>query len=174
MPLLLTDTDIDQLMTMTECVEVIEDSFRQVGNGQTWNRPRSRIRMPRGFHHLMAASVLGSEVFGLKTYTSFRSGVRFIVMLYDSNNGDLLAMVQGERLTQLRTGAVTSVAQAIRAGLSLPACARLGTSSVSRHSTAWRIQSGCFARKCQPSWTSRSRLSSPQRRRLKTQISLSP
>ena len=58
----------------------------------------------------MAASVLGSEVFGLKTYTSFRSGVRFIVMLYDSNNGDLLAMVQGERLTQLRTGAVTSVA----------------------------------------------------------------
>jgi len=110
MPLLLTDTDIDQLMTMTECVEVIEDSFRQVGNGQTWNRPRSRIRMPRGFHHLMAASVLGSEVFGLKTYTSFRSGVRFIVMLYDSNNGDLLAMVQGERLTQLRTGAVPSVA----------------------------------------------------------------
>lgn len=110
MPLLLTDTDIDQLMTMTECVEVIEDSFRQVGNGQTWNRPRSRIRMPRGFHHLMAASVLGSEVFGLKTYTSFRSGVRFIVMLYDSNNGDLLAMVQDERLTQLRTGAVTSVA----------------------------------------------------------------
>lgn len=110
MPLLLTDTDIDQLMTMTECVEVIEDSFRQVGNGQTWNRPRSRIRMPRGFHHLMAASVLGSEVFGLKTYTSFRSGVRFIVMLYDSNNGDLVAMVQGERLTQLRTGAVTSVA----------------------------------------------------------------
>jgi alanine dehydrogenase len=110
MPLLLTDTDINKLMTMKECVEVIEDSFRQVADGQTWNRPRSRIRMPRGFHHLLAASVLGSEVFGLKTYTSFRSGVRFIVMLYDSNNGDLLAMVQGGRMTQLRTGAVTSVA----------------------------------------------------------------
>ena len=110
MPLLLNDTDINKLMTMKECVDVIEDSFRQVGNGQTWNRPRSRIRMPRGFHHLLAASVLGSNVFGLKTYTSFRSGVRFIVMLYDSNTGDLLAMVQGGRLTQLRTGAVTSVA----------------------------------------------------------------
>jgi ornithine cyclodeaminase/alanine dehydrogenase-like protein (mu-crystallin family) len=110
MPLLLTDTDVNKLMTMKECVEVIEDSFRQVADGQTWNRPRSRIRMPRGFHHLLAASVLGSDVFGLKTYTSFRSGVRFIVMLYDSNNGDLLAMVQGGRMTQLRTGAVTSVA----------------------------------------------------------------
>lgn len=110
MPLLLTDKEVDQLMTMEECIDVTEDSFRQVGNGLTWNRPRSRIRMPRGFHHMMAASVLGSEVFGLKTYTSFRSGVRFIVMLYDSNNGDLLAMVQGGRLTQLRTGAVTAVA----------------------------------------------------------------
>ena len=110
MPLLLTDTEVDQLMTMTECIDVIEDSFRQIGDGQTWNRPRSRIRMPAGFHHLLAASVLGSEVFGLKTYTSFRSGVRFIVMLYDSNDGDLLAIVQGGRLTQLRTGAVSAVA----------------------------------------------------------------
>ena len=31
-------------------------------------------------------------------------------MLYDSNNGDLLAMVQGPRIGQLRTGAVTGVA----------------------------------------------------------------
>ncbi|HAL46907.1 MAG: ornithine cyclodeaminase family protein [SAR202 cluster bacterium] len=110
MPLLLTDGDIDKLMTMQDSIEVIEDSFRQVGEGDTWNRPRSRIRMPRGFHHLMAASVLGSEVFGLKTYTSFRAGTRFLVILYDSNTGDLLAMVQGGRLTQLRTGAVSAVA----------------------------------------------------------------
>jgi ornithine cyclodeaminase/alanine dehydrogenase-like protein (mu-crystallin family) len=66
--------------------------------------------MPRGFHHLMAAYIGGSEVFGLKTYTSFRAGVRFIVMLYDANTGDLLAMVQGSRLSLLRTGAVTGVA----------------------------------------------------------------
>ena len=110
MPLLLTDSDIDGLVTMQDSIEVIEDSFRQVGEGETWNRPRSRIRMPRGFHHLMAASVLGSEVFGLKTYTSFRAGTRFLVILYDSNTGDLLAMVQGGRLTQLRTGAVSAVA----------------------------------------------------------------
>jgi alanine dehydrogenase len=110
MPLLLTDRDVDHLMTMKECIEVMEDSFRQVGEGLTWNRSRSRIRMPAGFHHLMAASVQGSNVFGLKTYTSFRSGVRFLVIVYDSNNGDLLGMVQGGRLTQLRTGAVSAVA----------------------------------------------------------------
>lgn len=110
MPLLLTDNEVDKLMTMNECVVVMEDSFRQLGEGMTWNRPRSRIRMPRGFHHLMAAAVLDSNVFGLKSYTSFRAGVRFLVILYDSNSGDLLAMVQGGRLTQLRTGAVSAVA----------------------------------------------------------------
>lgn len=110
MPLLLTDKEVDQLMTMSDCVGVMEDSFRQIGEGMTWNRPRSRIRMPRGFHHLMAAAVLDSNVFGLKSYTSFRAGVRFLVILYDSNSGDLLAMVQGGRLTQLRTGAVSAVA----------------------------------------------------------------
>ena len=41
---------------------------------------------------------------------SFRAGTRFLVILYDSNTGDLLAMVQGGRLTQLRTGAVSAVA----------------------------------------------------------------
>jgi len=109
MPLFLNDVDVKALMSMSDCVGVMEDAFNQAGDGKVWNRPRSRIRMPRGFHHLMAAYLADSEVFGLKTYTSFRSGTRFTTMLYDSNNGDLLAMVQGPRIGQLRTGAVTGV-----------------------------------------------------------------
>ncbi|MDP7675163.1 MAG: ornithine cyclodeaminase family protein, partial [Dehalococcoidia bacterium] len=109
MPLFLNDSDVKALMSMNDCVDVMEDAFNQAGDGKVWNRPRSRIRMPRGFHHLMAAYLADSEVFGLKTYTSFRSGTRFTTMLYDSNNGDLISMVQGPRIGQLRTGAVTGV-----------------------------------------------------------------
>ncbi len=110
MVLLLGDNEVNQLMSMHDCVEVMDDAFKQVGNGLTWNRPRSRIRMPRGFHHLMAAAVLGSKVFGLKTYTSFAAGTRFTTLLYDSETGDLLAIVQGGRCSQMRTGAVSAVA----------------------------------------------------------------
>ncbi len=109
MPLFLNDTDVKALMSMSDCVGVMEDAFTQAGNGKVWNRPRSRIRMPRSFHHLMVAYLADSEVFGLKTYTSFRSSTRFTTMLYDSNNGDLIAMVQGPRIGQLRTGAVSGV-----------------------------------------------------------------
>ena len=110
MPLLLGDHEVDQLMTMQECVQVMDDTFQQAGRGATWNRPRSRIRLPGGFHHLMAAAVLDSKVFGLKTYTSFRSGTRFLTVLYDSETGDILALVQGGRCSQLRTGAVSAIA----------------------------------------------------------------
>lgn len=110
MVLLLGDNEVNQVMTMTNCVEVMDDAFKQAGWGQTWNRPRSRIRLPRGFHHLMAAAVLGSNVCGLKTYTSFRAGTRFTTLLYDSESGDLLAIVQGGRCSQMRTGAVSAVA----------------------------------------------------------------
>lgn len=110
MALLLGDAEVDQVMSMADCVEVMEDAFLQAGRGDTWNRPRSRIRLPRGFHHLMAASVLGSGVFGLKTYTSFRAGTRFLILLYDSNTGDLLSLVQGSRCSLLRTSAVSAVA----------------------------------------------------------------
>ncbi len=110
MALLLGDAEVDQVMSMADCVKVMEDAFRQAGQGDTWNRPRSRIRLPRGFHHLMAASVLGSGVFGLKTYTSFRAGTRFLILLYDSATGDLLALVQGARCSLLRTSAVSAVA----------------------------------------------------------------
>ena len=110
MVLLLGDKEVNSVLDMHECVNVMEDAFMQVGQGKTWNRPRSRIRMPRGFHHLMAASVLGSNSFGLKTYTSFRAGIRFLTILYDSNTGDLQALIQGGRCSQIRTGAVSAIA----------------------------------------------------------------
>lgn len=110
MVLLLGDKEVNSVLDMHECVNVMEDAFTQIGKGETWNRPRSRIRMPRGFHHLMAASALGSGSFGLKTYTSFRAGIRFLTILYDSNTGDLQALIQGGRCSQIRTGAVSAIA----------------------------------------------------------------
>ena len=95
MPVLLTDKEVNALMSMPQYVDAVQDAFRQAGEGKVWNRPRSRIRMPRGFHHLIAAYLADSEVFGLNTYTSFRVGTQFVTMLYDANTGDLLAMVQG-------------------------------------------------------------------------------
>ena len=127
MVLLLGDKDVDAVMSMTTAISVMDETFLQASRGETWNRPRSRIRLPGGFHHLMAGAVLGNKAFGLKTYTSFRSGTRFLVLIYDSDTGDLQALIQGSRLSLLRTSAVSAVAAKYMAKQNTPRVAIIGT-----------------------------------------------
>jgi ornithine cyclodeaminase/alanine dehydrogenase-like protein (mu-crystallin family) len=58
----------------------------------------------------MAAGDRKLEISGIKAYTTSRSGARFVVLLFDSNNGDLLAVIEADRLGQMRTGAASAVA----------------------------------------------------------------
>ncbi len=111
MPLLLTDREVNQLMTMQDCVGVMEDMLDQAHRGNAWLTPRSHIRTPQGYHHIMPGAVLDSGVVGLKVYTArFPGGSRFLTVLHDSETGDLLALLQGGRCSQLRTGAISGVA----------------------------------------------------------------
>ena len=111
MPLLLTDTEVNQVMTMQDCVGVMEDMLDQAHRGMAWFQPRSHIRTPVGYHHIMPGALLDSGVVGLKVYTArFPAGSRFLTVLHDSQTGDLLALLQGGRCSQLRTGALSGVA----------------------------------------------------------------
>jgi ornithine cyclodeaminase/alanine dehydrogenase-like protein (mu-crystallin family) len=112
MALFLNDREVAQLLPMRECVAVLEQAFAHAGAGQVENKPRSRIRMPNGFFHFMAAADAGNQVFGYKTYPSFAGpgGSKFLVMLYDYESGQLLACLEAGRLGQIRTGAATGLA----------------------------------------------------------------
>jgi ornithine cyclodeaminase/alanine dehydrogenase-like protein (mu-crystallin family) len=110
MALFLSEEDVNQLLTMADCIRVVEEVFRQAGEGQAENRPRERIRLPSGYLHFMAGAALGFKSFGFKAYTSFRPRTRFLVNLYDSETGRLLAVMEADRLGQVRTGATSGVA----------------------------------------------------------------
>jgi alanine dehydrogenase len=58
----------------------------------------------------MAAGDRRLGVYGIKVYSTGKGGTRFMVMLYDSATGDLLAMIEADRLGQMRTGAASGVA----------------------------------------------------------------
>ena len=55
MPLFLNDTDVKALMSMNDCVDVMEDAFNQAGDGKVWNRPRSRTV---SYTHLTLPTIL--------------------------------------------------------------------------------------------------------------------
>ena len=50
------------------------------------------------------------DALGLKSYTAFRGGIRFLVLLYSAKTGELKALIQAQRLGELRTAGVAGVA----------------------------------------------------------------
>src|SRR5204863_452041 len=68
-----------------------------------------RIQLSSGSLHTMVGGVPSSRALGLKTYTVY-GAPRFLVVLFDSENGELLSIMEADRLGQLRTGAASGVA----------------------------------------------------------------
>ncbi len=112
MALFLNEQEVAQLLPMDECIEALERAFAHAGEGKVDNKPRSRIRMPGGFFHFMAAADGGQGVFGYKAYPSFAGpgGAKMMMMLYDYETGQLLACMEAGRLGQIRTGAASGLA----------------------------------------------------------------
>ena len=102
---------MDRLLDMEASLFAVESALRRQSDGTALNQSRQRLMAGPDTHvNTMIASDSELGVFGIKTYT-FAGGVyRFFVMLSDSRTGDLLAIVEANRLGQLRTGAATGVA----------------------------------------------------------------
>jgi ornithine cyclodeaminase/alanine dehydrogenase-like protein (mu-crystallin family) len=60
--------------------------------------------------NVMAASDLELGVAGLKTYAASEDGTRFVVVLFTANRAEVLALIEADKLGQLRTGAASAVA----------------------------------------------------------------
>jgi ornithine cyclodeaminase/alanine dehydrogenase-like protein (mu-crystallin family) len=108
--LYLTEADVDRLVDMPTAIDVVEEAFRQLAAGEAHNVPRVRARGDGIVLHNMSASADYLGLVGWKSYTTTKQGARFHVGLYDSASGELVAMIEGDRLGQLRTGAATGVA----------------------------------------------------------------
>jgi ornithine cyclodeaminase/alanine dehydrogenase-like protein (mu-crystallin family) len=110
MALFLREQDVAQLLTMEDALRLVEDAFRDYSRGDAQNQPRRRIRVPQGVLHVMPGGYSARGYVGFKAYTSFRGQARFYVHLFDAANGDYLAILQADRLGQVRTGAASGVA----------------------------------------------------------------
>ena len=110
MALLLREADVESLATMPEAVQWVEQSLRAHGAGRARVLPRQRVKLPTGTLHVLPAADQELGVVGLKAYTSFREGARFLVLLYSAESGQLLALVEADLLGMLRTGAASGVA----------------------------------------------------------------
>lgn len=110
MPIFLREDEVEKLLPMSDALRLVEEALRDYGSGGAQNQPRQRIRAPQGILHVMPAGWFSCGYLGFKAYTSFRGRARFYFHLFDANTGDYLAIMQADRLGQMRTGAASGIA----------------------------------------------------------------
>jgi ornithine cyclodeaminase/alanine dehydrogenase-like protein (mu-crystallin family) len=110
MALLIREGDVNALLEMSTNIMVLEQAFGVWAHGNAENRARTRITQEHGVMHLLAAAVPTQGAMGFKTYTVFRSGMRTLVMLFSSQDGHLLSLIEADLLGRMRTGATSGLA----------------------------------------------------------------
>lgn len=113
---LLDDTDVVQLLTLSVAVEVVEEAFRGQGDGSALNKPRSRLITPEGVLAITGpAALMAQHVMGFKVYSVGRPPLHqtprapAAVTIYDTTSGSLLAIVAANEVGRLRTAAASAV-----------------------------------------------------------------
>lgn len=109
--LLIREREVDELVSFDDAIKAVEDGFKLLASGGAVNLPRRRAVAEGAVLHVLQGIVLGDyRVAGLKTYLSTRRGARFVVVLFGLDSGEPLAVIEADRLGQLRTGAASAVA----------------------------------------------------------------
>jgi alanine dehydrogenase len=131
-PLYLRESDVQELLSPEDAVEAVEGCFRRLGAGHVENRPRFRLGLKPGLLNVLAAADLELGVAGLKTYAVSEGGGRFVVVLFAVDHAEVLAVIEADRLGQMRTGAASAVAARH--------LARPGASSLGVLGTGWQAE----------------------------------
>jgi ornithine cyclodeaminase/alanine dehydrogenase-like protein (mu-crystallin family) len=109
-PLYLTEAEVGELLTPADAVEAIDACFRRMAAGAVENKPRYRLRLDGGALAVMSAADLELGYAGAKVYAGFAEGARFAVLLFRADSPELVAVLEADKLGQLRTGAASGVA----------------------------------------------------------------
>ncbi|HKO54675.1 MAG TPA: ornithine cyclodeaminase family protein [Thermoanaerobaculia bacterium] len=148
--LVLSEHDVERLLTMEECIAVMEEALRALARGEVHNPLRQAIRAPGapGILGLMPAYRGGERpVYALKEVCVFPGNpARGLdthlgaVLLHSGETGELLAAVNAAAVTAIRTAAVSAVATKLLARQGAKRLAILGAGVQARsHLEAIRL-----------------------------------
>lgn len=107
--LYLTEDDVAALLTPTDALAAVEGSLQRMAAGEVEQASRTRLAIPDGVFAVMPCVDRGLGLAGLKTFAWTPASTPFLVVLF-SLGGTLEAVLEADRLGQLRTAAASAVA----------------------------------------------------------------
>jgi ornithine cyclodeaminase/alanine dehydrogenase-like protein (mu-crystallin family) len=128
-----SEDDVHELLSMKDAVACVDKGFDLLASGEAMNKPRQRVRVDKLLLHVLPAGSGKLGYVGLKAYTTGPSGARFYFMMFDATSGELVSLMEADRLGQIRTGAASGVATRYMA--------REDASRVGIYGTGWQARS---------------------------------
>lgn len=123
--LILTHSEVEQLLPMPECITVMEDALSALARGEMHQPLRMIVQPPgaAGVIAMMPAYRSGADsVFGLKAICVFpgnaavgKDAHQGGVLLFSGETGEPLAMMNASAITEIRTAAVSALATRVLA-----------------------------------------------------------
>jgi ornithine cyclodeaminase len=145
---ILTRTDVEALLPMRDCIEVMARTLRATARGEAINPLRTALRFPdgRGLVGLMPAQLASPPCAGVKIVTVMpgNHGTPYdshqgAVVLFETEHGCPIAMIDASSVTMIRTAAVSALATRLLAREAASTLAMLGSGvQASSHLAAMR------------------------------------
>jgi len=107
----INESEVKRVFTMALAIEAVEAISKSQAAGEVLVHARRRFEVHGGaFFHYMAAADLLAGLVATKQYTYVDGKLKFLVCLFSTETGDLLALIEADTLGQMRTGAASGVA----------------------------------------------------------------
>jgi ornithine cyclodeaminase len=135
-PLYISKEEVTQCLSMEKCISLMEEAFTALIDGQAIQPLRSVIWLPdkTGALGMMPAYSADKRIIGIKVISVFPGNRKFgysshqgAVLLFESTHGQLLAIVDADEITAIRTAAVSGLATKLLARDVLSTLAILGS-----------------------------------------------
>ncbi len=98
------------VLPMAEAIDLLERAFAHEAAGQVQMSPKFLTDFKGGSMRMLFAADSAAGYCATKAYHNIQgAGVRYIVTLYRLKDGELLALLDGRYITDLRTGAASGV-----------------------------------------------------------------
>jgi alanine dehydrogenase len=173
MTILLTHDDVRATVDMKDAIAAMEAAFREEGEGGVLLPARINMKAGKGWLRVGPVALEQSGWAGFKAMNLAPGhGVRYQVHLYKIATGELLAIMDAQHLTTLRTGATSAVATRYLARPGPAAVALLGSSVEARAQLDAMQEAGYVksARVFSPTVANRKKLVEDYRRRFDMNI----
>lgn len=116
--LVVSRKEVEENLKMNECIEVMEDTLKALAKGQATQILRTSINIYEdNIFGIMPSYIETQKIVGTKAITIFPKNYKEkkpshqgAVLVFETNNGSLKAIVDGEGITAVRTAAVSAVA----------------------------------------------------------------